>query len=501
MNISFNDYREKVKACWLGKNIGGTLGAPLEGRRGIFNVTYYTHDLSIGVLPNDDLDLQLVWLLAAENYGQKLNSEILGEYWLTYITADWSEYGTGKGNMRFGLLPPVSGRYHNPYGNSCGCFIRSEIWACLAPGHPEIATKYAYEDAITDHTDEGVYAELFCAAVESAAFIESDTRKLIEIGLSYIPADCMVAKCVKAVIDCYDNGQTWQEARKTVLTLAPSTFGARYPELDDLTQDPIGSLGFDAPNNIGIIIIGWLYGEGDFSNSICIATNCGEDTDCTAGTLGAIMGIVGRRKIIDEKWLKPIGEEIKTIAIDRTKEPFPKTVTELTDRVTRLMPAFMHGFANFDDTGILNISTTDSLLCPSEYNNVFYYNTRPYSDNFSLSSLYVAKDGPLFEAKLAFEDISIANDTEKKLTLHLKNKFYQPQWLKLKWYLPEEWTITSGKEGCMLLDQEHSQGRFCEKSFTIIPQNLTQGKYELTLEISCEGRPSKLYIPFVFINE
>lgn len=158
MTLDFNTYRDKVRACWLGKNIGGTLGAPFEAVRGVLNVDYYTHDLSQGVLPNDDLDLQLIWLMAAEDYGTKLNSEVLGEYWLTFVTADWSEYGAGKGNMRAGLVPPVSGRYENPYGNSNGCFIRSEIWACLMPGHPELAVKYAFEDAIIDHTDEGVYA-------------------------------------------------------------------------------------------------------------------------------------------------------------------------------------------------------------------------------------------------------------------------------------------------------------------------------------------------------
>ena len=45
-------------------------------------------------------------------------------------------------------MPPLSGSFNNRfYKNGMGCPIRSEIWACLAPGHPEIATKYAYEDA------------------------------------------------------------------------------------------------------------------------------------------------------------------------------------------------------------------------------------------------------------------------------------------------------------------------------------------------------------------
>jgi len=31
--LSEPEYRDKVYACWLGKNIGGTLGAPVEGRK------------------------------------------------------------------------------------------------------------------------------------------------------------------------------------------------------------------------------------------------------------------------------------------------------------------------------------------------------------------------------------------------------------------------------------------------------------------------------------
>lgn len=58
MNLS--TYRDKVRACWLGKNIGGTLGGPYEGHRGVFDLTFYTHDIKTGVLPNDDLDLQLI---------------------------------------------------------------------------------------------------------------------------------------------------------------------------------------------------------------------------------------------------------------------------------------------------------------------------------------------------------------------------------------------------------------------------------------------------------
>ena len=105
----------------------------------------------------------------------------------------------GMSNMRKGLIPPLSG-WVGSEPRSNGAWIRSEIWACLAPGHPEIAVRYAYEDAIVDHSEEGVYAEVFCAAVQSAAFVESDKLKLIEIGLSWVPAKSALARGIQNVI-------------------------------------------------------------------------------------------------------------------------------------------------------------------------------------------------------------------------------------------------------------------------------------------------------------
>lgn len=110
MKLEYPVYRDKVMGCWAGKNVGGVLGAPFECKRQ-FNgdVDFYTQDLSKGPVPNDDLDLQIVWLAAVERYGRNVNASILGEYWLSFVTPNWVEYGTGKSNLRAGLLPPLSG--------------------------------------------------------------------------------------------------------------------------------------------------------------------------------------------------------------------------------------------------------------------------------------------------------------------------------------------------------------------------------------------------------
>ncbi|WP_449462178.1 ADP-ribosylglycohydrolase family protein [Tardisphaera miroshnichenkoae] len=76
------------------------------------------------------------------------------------------------------------------------------------------------------------------------------------------------------------------------------------------------------------------------------AVNCGDDTDCTGATVGAIMGIMRGESKIPKEWKSYIGEEIKTVAIGGF-EP-PKTISELSKRTLALgMYAHsLHGLAD-----------------------------------------------------------------------------------------------------------------------------------------------------------
>lgn len=143
---------------------------------------------------------------------------------------------------------------------------------------------------------------------DGAAFSESDCRKLIDIGLLYIPEDCAIALAINTATECYDSGIDWKAARKKILQTVPGSFGRNFGYKDQGPEPdvPAGELGYDAPSNIGIMLIGWLYGEGDFSKSLCIAVGCGEDADCTAATLGSIFGIIMGAENLPEKWVSPI---------------------------------------------------------------------------------------------------------------------------------------------------------------------------------------------------
>lgn len=345
MKLNYTQLKDKIKGCFNGKNVGGTLGAPFECLRRINDVNFYVQkNIDKNPPPNDDLDLQIVWLNAAMKFGSEVDKNILAEYWLTYIYPRWSEYGTAKANLSRGFSAGVSGRLENAYGESCGSFIRSEIWACLAPAHPEVASVYAFYDSSVDHYGEGVYGEVFCAAAESAAFAVSDIEKVIEIGLSYIPENCLVTKAVKIARDSYKRGLSWQQAREKLFKEVPGSFGLQCKPLSEMTEEEKTSkAGCDAPNNIGIAAIGLYYGEGDFGKTICTAVNCGEDTDCSAGFAGALLGIILGDEGLPKKWTDVLDGVINTCCIDLSEWGFfcPKTVSEFTDGILRVIPSFL----------------------------------------------------------------------------------------------------------------------------------------------------------------
>lgn len=496
--MRYSDYLDKVRACWLGKNIGGTLGAPFESFRCAIDLDYYTHDLKLGVLPNDDLDLQLVWLNAAERHNTAVDAEILSSYWVTGINAYWSEYGAGMNNLDNGILPPASGSYRNPFSESNGAFIRSEIWACLAPGHPEIAVKYAYEDACIDHSGEGIWAELFCAALQSAAFAESDPDTLIDIALSYIPADCAVANAVAVARDAYQEGVDWREARRRILRAAPATFGLRYSPQEEGIPD--GKLGFDAPSNIGLIVMAWLFGENDFSKCICIAAGSGEDADCTAGTLGATFGIINGTKSIDKKWTDPIGDTIKTIAISRASAliSVPDNVSQLTQRVSRLMPVFLKDYVTVSEDGTLEIEPGADMK-KQLWQSGWLEKADPYW-YMSQRDLMVKKMHNLFEAYVMMDDPEIRENTEKEIRIRFVNRAGRHMWAHIHVQLPEEWGETHSYTHACRLNEFASGSNFTDKTFRIPVGTLRNSQYTVDMTITLAGYPSKLHIPLTLVK-
>lgn len=468
-------YRDKVHACWIGKNIGGTMGTPYEGKTQLQDIKGFVTPKGT-ILPNDDLDLQLVWLLAMEQHGPySMSSQILSEYWISYIPPHWNEYGVGKCNLKAGMLPPLSGEYENDkWKNSNGAWIRSEVWACMAPGFPDIAIQYAFMDASVDHgISEGTYAEVFTATLESAAFFESDIRKLINIAFSKIPSDCRVSRSVKLVLESYDNGLDWQTTRNLLVK-----------DSEDLGW-------FQAPANIGYTVLGLIYGEGDFKKSMIYAINCGDDTDCTGATVGALLGIINGTKGIPTDWSDHIGDGIKTVAVDASCTRLAKSCTELTDRILSLMPVvFKANGMDFEFTdGESDLSDTTGLTVPSTISQDLF-NRSPYS--------YDVPDFIYAKARVEFENAPVIKPNQSiNATIRLFNTMPDPRYLTFKIHLPEGWSADNYKRS-LYMDHQRPQGETW--SVTINAGENVEAINRVIVEISATARPSLGLIPLIIIG-
>lgn len=527
MRLTFNEYYDKVLGCYIGKNIGGTLGAPFECYRGQYNVKWFVQDISKPI-PNDDIDLQLVWLRAAELEGRKIDSHVLAEYWNTYISATLSEYGTGKNNFNAGIMPPLSGHMRNVNRNSNGAWIRTEIWACLCAGNPSLAANYAYYDSSVDHSGEGVYAAVFCAAMQSAAFFESDIFKLIEIARSYIPQDCAVLKAVDCVIDSYKSKLSRKEARKRLFNATPSSFGMlggywkgtmevpaseSCPVQEEETDIPKAEHGFDAPWSVGAIILGLLYGS-DFGDALCTTVNLGEDTDCTAGAVGSILGIIHGASGLPKEWKEACSNEISTwtLRIDQNLR-LPKTIEELAYRIARLAPSFLMPYncnilPGFDySKGIDGVSQSffeiypvkNLAYTPRAFEPFWQEDTR---ELVSEQKSVVRRHFMLYNVLIKFdEDLAkIEEGKPKSLEITFLNMLFDPQYLKVRFIdVPEDWEF---KPKEVMVGLEHWHGSYNNNTFTceFTPKNLTKGRYTIIMEIVSEGRATRNYIPLTFLN-
>lgn len=494
--------RDKIYACWVGKNIGGTMGTPYEGTRELLDIQGFATEAGT-VLPNDDLDLQLVWLRAMDEVGpENVNEQVLGEYWLEYVGPAWNEYGIGKSNMREGLLPPLSGEvYNDEWKHSNGAWIRTEIWASLFPGMPERAIRYAFYDACVDHGyNEGTYAAIFVAAMESAAYIYNDLNTLLNIGLSKIPADCRISKAVRLVMEEHARGTDWKVVRNMLVEQSAD----------------IGW--FQAPANVAYVVLGLLYGNCDFKKSMILALNCGDDTDCTGATLGSILGIMYGTAGLPADWRVHIGDAVVTKCNLQGHGNWPATNAELTDYIMTLLPSTtrkphinpyyspFHGNTHYaygtpkgcrpEHAVCIGDKEDFSEITPEDYVGDHFvqdmFNRSHYS--FHQAGIYCDVWVEL-DNKPEIQPLGTVSGSVTVKTLRMSTAKH----FRLRWFLPEGWTA-SGKTN---LSAGYPWSEYTENAtveFTITAGEKVEPNNRLVLEVSSVQRPTCVYVPVMLLG-
>ena len=333
-DLSDGELLNKIRGGWLGRCAGCLLGKPVEGLSkeqiekwlkiaDAYPLDDYFPPLSdlprdaaewlksrgsrLEVLRghidhmvrDDDIDYTIINLHILKTHGFEFTTEDVGKAWLSNLpflrvyTAERAAYR----NLVNGLVPPETATYMNPYREWIGAQIRADMWGYVAPGMPEYGAELAFRDARLSHVKNGIYGEMFISAMISAAFATSDIEELINIGLSEIPAESRLSEAVKDVIEWRKKFSDWRESWKRI----NEKYG-RYHRVHTI-------------NNAALVLLGLLYGEGDFERSITISVMGGWDTDCNGATAGSILGVMLGADRMPKKWIAPLNDRIESFVI------------------------------------------------------------------------------------------------------------------------------------------------------------------------------------------
>jgi len=308
------DIEEKILEGWTGQLAGGAFGTAIEGYHTDQIEKVYGRIDSYVTEPetvNDDVVYELVFLDVFEQRGRALSSRDIGLEWVRQIPFGWSAEWIALHNMADGILPPESGSWHNPYSNWIGAQMRGMVCGLVAPSWPMEAARLAHIDGLVSHAENGVYGEMYAAALTSLAFAMDNPHELVEQAAGFVPAKseyaAVLEKCLRIVKEHESADAAWRV-------------------LDDHFQKYNW---IHAYPNIAAVIVALWYGQGDFTESFSILAHAGLDVDCNAGLVGTVLGVM---RGVPSKWADPLGGILETYIAGKEK----LSIRELAARTARL---------------------------------------------------------------------------------------------------------------------------------------------------------------------
>jgi len=309
-----DDYAERVYAGVLGKIIGVYLGRPFENwtneaiESSLGDIEYYVNeqveevlrerhgrpDLRVPlIVTDDDISGTFTFVRSLEDngYDLDLSPKAIGRSWLNYLIEDrtvlwWGGLGNSTEHTAFirlknGLDAPTSGAMETNgqiVAEQIGGQIFIDGWAMLFPGEPDRAADFARRAASVSHDGAGVEGAQVVAALEALAFVEDDVDALLDGALEFVSGDGVIHHLINDVREWHaGDPDDWR-----------STFGRIQQRYG---YDTYGGNCHMVPNH-GLIVMSLLHSDGDFSKGQTIVNTAGWDTDCNAGNLGCLMGIL-----------------------------------------------------------------------------------------------------------------------------------------------------------------------------------------------------------------
>lgn len=331
LKLSEPSMKDHVSGAWVGRCAGCLLGKPIEGvrtpklwalleRAGLQEIPDYLwqlpglheedyRELDFADLLNwkgkdhmpedDDTNYTVIGMALVKAKGIGFTPADMADLWLRNIpilhtcTAERVAYRNFVNNIE----PPQSAVVRNPYREWIGAQIRADFFGYVALGRPELAAELAWRDACISHVKNGIYGEMWVAAMLAAAPGETDLRQIIEAGLNEIPTKCRLTEGIRDVL-------SWH-AEKT-------PYGEAVDRLHRRWDEHTAHHWCHTISNAQIVALALLYGESNFERSITRAVYPCFDTDCNGATVGSIVGMMLGAKALPSKWTGIMNDTIHT---------------------------------------------------------------------------------------------------------------------------------------------------------------------------------------------
>ena len=327
-----DELSDRVRGAWLGRICGCLLGKPVEGwmsrdiealarAEGNWPLTRYLTrneaalralgkegalcntwaDALSGAAPADD-DTNYTTMAALRivgRHGRDFTSDDVALEWMAsqpkdaYCTAERRAFR----NFVAGIMPPHSATYKNPDREYIGAQIRADYFGYINPGDCETAADMAWRDARISHVKNGIYGEMFVAAMLARAAVSGDVIDVINAGLAEIPEKSRLAEAIREALDWHKQGVEQAECFRRI--------HEKYDESN--AYDWVHTI-----SNAEIVALCLLYSEGDLSRGICMAVEQGFDTDCNGATVGSIIGMMKGSAAVGDEWTRPLCGKLRT---------------------------------------------------------------------------------------------------------------------------------------------------------------------------------------------
>jgi hypothetical protein len=332
---SLSALEDKIRGGWAGQMIGVSFGAPTEFRylgRIIpeEELPAWRPEMVAGTLNQDDLYVDMTFAAVLDEKGLDATTEDFGAMFREAEYRLWHANLAARRALRRGVPATLSGTpEYNAHANDIDFQIEADFIGLMSPGLPQASNDMCLRAGRVMNYGDGILGGVFVSGMYSAAFFESDPRRIVEAGLATLPPESPYALLIGDVL-------VWSQQHPDDWTEVWRLIDEKWDGGEPCPAGALSPFNIDAKINGAYVALGLLYGEGDFYETMAISTRAGQDSDCNPASAAGILGVVLGYSGIPDEFTSGI-DDIADEKFSYTDYTFNTIVASTMDRVIALV--------------------------------------------------------------------------------------------------------------------------------------------------------------------